>query len=107
MLINELSQQFINPAEAGANRKLYATLFGQQRWMSVLNSYSTIGAYTSCFLDKLSFGIGVRYFHDVNGVSKMDNLMASYNSQIKLKGGSLNIGTRFGWHQFRTHWTMV
>ncbi|MBL4705593.1 MAG: type IX secretion system membrane protein PorP/SprF, partial [Flavobacteriales bacterium] len=102
LIINEHNQEFINPAEAGANGKFDATLFGQQRWMSLSMSYATYGVQTSHFLEKLNSGIGVRYFHDVHGISKTDNLTASYNYQIKLRTGSLNFGTRLGWQRFRT-----
>lgn len=89
----------INPAYAGNQKQLSATLLMRNQWVNLEGAPSTQALSVHSNIEKKNVGVGFTAYNEQIGVHSDFGIYASYAYQIKFKNSQLSMGLQAGFNR--------
>lgn len=90
----------VNPAVAGSREVFATSLLYRTQWTGIEGNPTTASLSTQMPLKKKKIGLGAELVSDRLGPKNVSSLLVSYAYRLKLFGGKLAFGLRFGMYNY-------
>jgi type IX secretion system PorP/SprF family membrane protein len=97
----------INPAYAGSNEVLSATLLTRNQWVGFDGAPKTTTLSMHSPLRSKKVNLGITISNDQYGITKQNKINAVYAYRLFLKNGSLAFGVQAGINMIRNNWSHI
>ena len=94
----------INPAFAGSEEALSATIFYRNQWVGFKDAPKSqmLSVHAPVFNDRI--GLGVLIENNTDGIFKETNFLGNYSYRMQLRDGKLSFGLAFGATVYNNAW---
>ena len=97
----------LNPAIAGSEDALSASLLYRNQWVGFNGAPKTLSFSAHSPMRKQNMGLGISVINNQIGVSNETSLIGNYSFKIKMKKGNLAMGLGGGFIMMNTAWTKL